>query len=148
MKTRKLFRDGLEEEVAGDIETSVTRDGHTVERYTLATGETRYFVTLAGTHWCAHGNTIAAAVCDATWKDPERRPSLEALVKQVQDAGREYKITLSEFRVLTGACIEGCRTVMRREGIAEDAALTATEIKRISPEWGGKLLSVLGWDRD
>jgi hypothetical protein len=145
METRKLYRDGLTEEIAGPIRVSQTSDGHTVERYTLANGKKRFFATLAGTHWCAHGDTIANAVADALWKDPERRPSMQSLVESVK-GDQKHKFTLNEFRLITGACLTGCRSALAQAG-RDDSPMTAFDIRDVvSREWGSKLISVLGWE--
>lgn len=148
MATRKIYRDGLEEEVSGPINVHITSDGHVVESYKNTLGKRRYFATLAGTHWCAHGDSVASAVADALWKDPVLRPSIEAIKAEIRKDGKERKITLNEFRVLTGACLYGCRSALEREG-RDESPLTAYEIRdSISKDWGNKLLSVLEWDRD
>lgn len=145
MEARKFYRDGLEEEIIGPIRVSVTSDGHTVESYKLSNGARRFFATLEGTHWCAHGDTIAQAVADAIWKDPGRRPSMEALVSEIKTDGKDRKITLNEFRALTGACLAGCRSALSQKG-RDESPMTAHEIRNVvSLEWGNKLLSVLGW---
>lgn len=145
MEARKFFRDGLEELITGPIRVSTTSDGHVVERYQLASGEKRYFATLSGTHWCAHGSTIAQAVADAIWKDPTRRPSMESLASEIKSDGVTRKITLNEFRLLTGACLTGCRAALKGVG-KDESPLTAKEIRdTISRDWGDKLISVLGW---
>ena len=145
MDTRKIYRDGLEEKITGPIKVSHTSDGHTVERYKLSDGKRRFFVTLAGSHWSAHGDTIANAVADALWKDPSRRPSMQSLVESVKN-DRTHKFTLNEFRLLTGACLTGCRSALDQVG-RDESPMTATEIRDVvSFEWGNKLLSVLGWD--
>ena len=145
IKTRKLYRDGLEEEITGPIKVTVTSDGHVVETYKLANGKRRFFATLSGSHWVAHGDTIAGAVADAIWKDPVRRPSMEELVNSIKNDGRDRKITLNEFRVLTGACLTGCRSALEKVG-KDDSPMTANDIRdMVSKEWGDKLLSVLGW---
>jgi hypothetical protein len=146
MKTRKFFRDGLEEDIAGKITVHTTNDGHVIESYRLANGKRRFFATLSGTHWCAHGSTIAEAVADAIWKDPERRPPIEKLVEDIKAEGREHKFTLNEFRHLTGACAEGCRSALKTAG-HDDTPLTAAEIReKISETWGAKLMSILDWE--
>lgn len=145
MKTRKFYRDGLEETITGPIKVTVTSDGHTVESYKRADGTRRFFATLVGSHWCAHGDTVASAIADAIWKDPARRPPLEAVVKSIKDDGKSRKITLNEFRLLTGACLTGCRDALAKVG-RDDSPMTAFEIRDIvSVDWGNKLLSVLGW---
>jgi hypothetical protein len=145
-KARKFYRDGLEEEITGPIRVTVTSDGHTVEAYKLADGRRRFFATLSGTHWSAHGDTVANAIADAVWKDPARRPSLESLVDSIKLEGRTHKFTLNEFRVLTGACLAGCRDTLAAKG-RDDSPMLAEEIRDlVSADWGNKLLSVLGWD--
>jgi hypothetical protein len=145
MKTRKFYRDSLEENVIGPIRVRVTSDGHTVEKYKLSNGNDRYFVTISGTHWCAHGNTLAQAVADAIWKDPSQRPSLEKLVAEIREKGEKHKFTLNEFRILTGACLTGCRSALASIG-RDESPLTAYEIRDlVSKDWGSKLLSVLRW---
>lgn len=146
MKTRKFFRDGLTEEISGPVKVVQTPEGHTVEIYKLTDGKLRYFVTLAGTHWCAHGDSIAQAVSDAIWKDPKQRPSLESLKSEIKEAGKNRKITLNEFRVLTGACLVGCREALKKVG-RDETPLTAFEIRdHVSKEWGEKLIEILEWE--
>ena len=141
--TYKVFRDGLEEIADSPPFVSKTRDGHTVESYTID-GVQRFFVTLAGSHYCAHGNSIAEAVADAIWKDEKQRPSLDALKSEIQKAGRERKITLQEFRVLTGACSVGCKAALKQVGL-DGSPMLARDVAKHFPEWGGKLLQVLEW---
>ena len=146
MNLRKLYRDGLEENIVGPIRVSTTSDGHTIEKYTLDSGKKRFFATLAGTHWCAHGDTVAQAVADAIWKDPAKRPSMEALIKSIKGDGISRKISLNEFRTLTGACLVGCRSALAQAG-KDESPMTAVEIRDlVSREWGNKLLAVLGWE--
>lgn len=147
MPTATAYRDGVETKFDRPIRVYKTRDGHTVERFTFKNEHT-YFVTLKGTHWCAHGRTVAEAVADAEWKDPEKRPTLDALRDQIQKAGKKRKLTLAEFRLLTGACAEGCRQALQRAGL-DGRPMTAFDIRdRVSREWGGKLLRILDWHED
>lgn len=144
---RKLYRDGLEELIVGQIRNYTTPEGHVVESYKLAGGKRRFFVTLAGSHWCAHGDSIAQATGDALWKDPVRRPPMESLVEAIKKDGRERKINLNEFRTLTGACLAGCRSALEKTG-RDESPMTAKEIRDVvSFEWGNKLISILGWDK-
>lgn len=147
IKPRKFFRDGIEETITGPIKVHTTSDGHVIESYKTADGKRRFFATLSGTHWCAHGDTIAQAVADAIWKDPSKRPSMESLVKAIKAEGVNRKITLNEFRVLTGACLTGCRTALANIS-RDESPMTAKDIRDIiSREWGNKLISVLGWEK-
>lgn len=147
---RTIYRDGIEEQLDGDIKVTHTREGHIVEAY-MSEGKPRFFVTLGtgANALCAHGATVADAVADALWKDEANRPDREELVKEIQEAGKDRKVTLQEFRHLTGACAEGCRVAIQRAKIdmSKENSMTAYDIRdRISREWGEKLLSILGWE--
>jgi len=145
LKTRTLYRDGLEESIVGKVIVSRTDEGHVVESYKLADGQRRFFVTLSGSHLCAHGDTVASAISDAVWKDPAQRPSMDALKAEIISHGKARKITLNEFRLLTGACLTGCREALKKAG-RDESPMTAREIRdHVSREWGDKLISVLGW---
>lgn len=145
MKARKFYRDGLEEKIIGTIKIRVTSDGHTVERYTLENGKKKFFATLFGTHLCAHGDTEAQAISDALWKDESKRPSMESLKREILKEGKLRKINLNEFRLLTGACLSGCRTALARAK-KDESPMTAYDIRDlVSKEWGNKLISILGW---
>ncbi len=143
MTAQALFRDGLEERADGPSVVSSTREGHRVESYRV-NGIDRFFVTLAGSHYCAHGNTLAEAIADAVWKDEKKRPSLDAVKEEIRKGGKTRKITLQEFRILTGACKAGCEVALKRAGL-DSSPMPASEIKKYFPEWGAKLLAILEW---
>lgn len=146
MKSRKLHRDGLEEEITGPITVHTTSDGHTIESYKLSSGKRRFFATITGSYFCAHGDSVASAVADALWKDPERRPSAQSLIESIKSDGVDRKITLNEFRLITGACLVGCRTALSQAG-KDESPMNAKDIRdTVSREWGNKLISMLGWD--
>lgn len=140
----QYYRDKITLEIDAPFKVSHTAEGHTVERYKIK-GKRGFFVTLANTHWCAHGDTLASAIADAIWKDPKRRPTLEALKSEIQEAGKDRKISLMEFRVLTGACAEGCRVALERAKL-DGSPMKAKDIVKHFPDWGAKLLSVLEWN--
>ena len=138
------YRDGLELNIDANFKITTTSDGHIVESYKVK-GVRGFFVTLSGSHWCSHGDTVANAIADAIWKDPKRRPSLDALKKEIREYGESRKISLQEFRVLTGACSEGCRQAISKAGL-DGSPMIARDIDKHFPEWGSKLLRVLEWD--
>lgn len=142
-----IYRDGVAMGIDADkgIKVHRTREGHVVETYHVD-GVPAYFVTLKDSAFCAHGATVAEAVTDAEWKDPSKRPSREALVKEIQTAGKKRPISLSEFRLLTGACQEGCRLAITRAKVS-GGPMTAFDIRdKVNREWGNKLIQLLGWD--
>lgn len=146
MKGRKFLRDGVEEIIVGDVASHVTRDGHTVEKYTLESGDIKFFATISGTYYCAHGDTEAEAISDALWKDESKRPSMEELKNKIRNDGVNRTITLNEFRILTGACKAGAMAALRQKGLKPNP-MTAKDVRdNVSKEWGEKLISVLGWE--
>lgn len=143
MKSLIFFRDGLEEKIDDPPIISATREGHVVESYRV-NGVERFFVTLVGGYYCAHGNTLAEAIADATWKDEKNRPSLEAIKENIRNDGKTRKISLQEFRILTGACQSGCQTALKTAGL-DGSPMIASDIKKHFPDWGAKLLEILEW---
>jgi hypothetical protein len=138
-----FYRDGLEEIIDSPPKIKITRDGHTVEQYSVK-GKKKFFVTLYNLPFCAHGETLEQAISDAIWKDDKRRPSMESLKSEIQLEGKDRKITLNEFRLLTGACSEGCRIALRKAGL-DGSPMKASEIVKEFPEWGNRLLEILEW---
>ena len=132
-----FYRDGVSLCVEGKSKSYTTRDGHVVEEYT-SEGKRGYFVTLEGTYFCAHGETLDQAIADATWKDESKRPSLEELRNEINEAGKNRKISLNEFRIITGACSEGCRIALKRAKL-DGSPMTLLEIKQHFNEWGSTL---------
>lgn len=140
-----IYRDGLTHYVEAPAKVYKNREGHTIERYQTDQGKL-YFVTLKDSHYCAHGRTLAEAIADAKWKDPVQRPTMDALKEEIISKGKDTKITLNEFRVLTGACREGCKDALKQVGLEDVEALNAYDIRDlVSREWGNKLLDVLEW---
>ena len=136
-----FYRDGMSLKIDDPPKVYSTREGHVVEQYS-SHGEKGFFVTLKGTHYCAHGKTLESAIADALWKDESKRPNMEALKIEIAKDIENRKITLNEFRYLTGACSEGCRIALKREKMSE-SPLVASEIRRIFPEWGAVLMEKL-----
>lgn len=138
-----FYRDGIEIKIDAKPKTKITRDGHTVEEYLVET-EKRFFVTIAGSSFCAHGKTLEGAITDALWKDESKRPSMEQIRDEIIAAGPKRLITKNEFRILTGACSEGIRVTLERAKV-EERPMTAKKIYEISPSWGKQLYDVLNW---
>lgn len=136
-----FYRDGLEEEIDGTPSVYKTREGHVVEEYQVK-GLKKFFVTLNGLPYCAHGLTLQEAITDATWKDESKRPSLEQLKSDIQREGKDRPITLNEFKILTGACSEGCRVALKRKDL-DGSPMVAKDIVKHFPEWGLRLCTVL-----
>ena len=138
-----FYRDGLRQIIDSAPRVFNTREGHVVEQY-LVNGEKKYFVTLSGLPYCAHGSTLQEAISDAVWKDESKRPSLDSLKEEIQKTGKDRLISLNEFKLLTGACSEGCRVALKRKGL-DGSPMLPKDIIGNFPEWGGKLYDILEW---
>lgn len=142
--TVSVYRDGLSVTLdpGSSIKTRTTSDGHVIETW-KSNGKRVYFANLHDSVYCAHGDTAAQAIADAIWKDPRRRPSLEALVNEIKPAIKSRKITVQEFRLLTGACESGCRAFLQQKGLSSSVKMTLAEFLPIGGDWAKKLEEVL-----
>lgn len=141
--SRKVFRDGLEMEVFGQSRV-VIREGHTGEVFKMKDGEC-WFVTLSGTHFCAHGPSFHDAVIAAKEKQSPGAGKADA-IERVKESGQ---ISLADFCLVTGACRAGATAWAKQEGVSLKAKLTiADTLKRLdkssSRDWGKRLREELG----
>jgi len=140
----EVFRDGITHiiDAGATIKTRITPDGHTIESW-LSQGKTIFFANLADSVFCAHGNSEAEAIGDAIWKDPIKRPKMEALAAEIRPVVETRKITVQEFRLLTGACSSGCDTFLALHKLDRSTTMTLAEFLPIGGDWAQKLRSVL-----
>jgi hypothetical protein len=140
----KIYRDGIEHILDKGCRVSIrtTSDGHVIESW-KERGKRVYFANLSDGVYCAHGETQAQAIGDAIWKDPKRRPSLEALVAEIKPKIKTRKISIKEFQILTGACQSGCVHFLKTHNLPLDTEMTLTEFMPIGGDWAKKLNEVL-----
>ena len=134
----KFFRDGLELKI-DDPPRIVVRGGHTCEVFKTNDGDT-WFVTLEGTHFCAHGESFQDAVTAAKEKQNPGAGKAEAITR-VQTSGY---VNLADFCLVTGACRVGATAWAKEEGISLKEKLTIEDaLKRLdkssSSSWGQRL---------
>ena len=141
---KKIFRDGISYTLDSNSKILVrqTSDGHTIESWKSG-GKRVYFANLANSVYCAHGESAAEAIGAAIWKDPKRRPSMEELVAKIRSQLDTYKISLGEFRALTGACEEGCKQFLNQHNLKSTVTMTLKEFMPIGGDWAKKLEDVL-----
>ncbi len=141
---KSIYRDGIEyRDVKSDIKTRVTSDGHIIESWVTNEGKKVYFANLKNSVYCAHGTTAAEAIGEAIWKDPAKRPSLEKLVAKIKPKLNTYKISVTEFRILTGACKTGCDHFLQAHNLSSNVKMTLKEFLPIGGDWAKKLEQVL-----
>lgn len=139
----KVYRDGLTLEVTEPPRT-VVRDGHTCEVFKTKDGD-MWFVTLEGTHFCAHGESFHDAVTAAKEKENPGAGKAEALGR-ILDTG---VVNLTDFCLVTGACRAGAMAWAKENGVSVKAELKVDDVlKRLesseSRSWGQTLREELG----
>lgn len=141
---KKIYRDGVEHglDVGSTPSVKITRDGHVIESW-MSGGKRVYFANLKDSVYCAHGDTIAQAVGDAIFKDPAKRPSIDALIAEIKPVVKTRKITVQEFIILTGACLTGCRDFLNNKGLSQTVSMTLDDFMPIGGEWATRLKKVL-----
>ena len=132
---KNIYRDGVEGKINGSVKVRTTSDNHTVESWVDENGKKVYFANLYNSVYCAHGETMAEAISAAIWKDPQRRPSIDALKEEIKVNIETYKISLNEFRLLTGACEYGCKEFLKKHNMKTSVKLTLKEFIPIGGEW-------------
>lgn len=140
---RTVFRDGLEIRTTAPPRL-VVREGHTCEVFKTDEGDT-WFVTLAGSPFCAHGESFHDAVTAAKEKQNPGAGKAEAVIR-VQESGH---VSLAEFCSITGACRAGATAWAKQEGLSIKEKLTVDDaLKRLdkssSRSWGETLREELG----
>lgn len=139
----QYYRDGLNIE-ADNPPRVVTRDGNTCEVFATKDGD-MWFVTLEGTHHCAHGNSFHDAVAAAKEKQHPGVGKADA-IERIQKSGM---VTLTDFCLATGACRAGATAWIKEEGLSVKVEMKVSEVlkrldKSSSSSWGETLREGLG----
>ena len=85
-----------------------------------------YYLAKVGNHW-AHGKTAKEAIQDATDKAVIDMNQSE-VVDEIKASG---KVTLAQYRAITGACREGCRHFLQTIGKPDATELSLEEVKEL-----------------
>jgi len=84
------------------------------------------YLAKVGNHW-AHGKTVKEAIQDATDKAVIDMDQSE-VVAEIKASG---KVTLAQYRAITGACREGCRQFLQSIGKPDATELSIEEVKEL-----------------
>ena len=85
------------------------------------------YLAKVGNHW-AHGKTVKEAVQDATDKAVGDMDQSE-VVAEIKSTG---KVTVAQYRAITGACREGCRHFLQTIGKPDATELNLEEAKELT----------------
>jgi hypothetical protein len=142
----QFYRDGLTIEADGPPRV-VQRNGHVCEVFKTADGD-MWFVTLEGTHFCAHGESFHDAVVAAKEKQNPGAGKADA-IERIQKSGL---VSLTDFCLATGACRAGATAWAKEEGISVKTELKVADVlkrldKSSSRSWGETLREELDHER-
>lgn len=138
----KIYRDGVTFEVETKPEIKI-RDGHVCEVFKTEDGNV-WFVTLDGTHFCAHGDSFHDAVIAAREKQNPGEGKARAI-----EYIREHKlVNLTNFCLATGACRAGAIAWAKQERLPLTSELNIDDVfarldKSESNSWGKRLREAL-----
>lgn len=118
----RFFRDGLDIE-SDEPPRVVLREGHACEVFKTEDGD-MWFVTLEGTHFCAHGESFQDAVIAAKEKQNPGEGKAEA-IERIQKSG---KVNLTDFCLATGACRAGALYWIKEEGLSPKEELKMEDV--------------------
>jgi hypothetical protein len=135
----RFFRDGLEVEAKAPPRVFI-REGHTCEVFERATDGPLWFITLAGTFYCAHGDSFRDAVASAKEKQNPGAAKAEAIVR----VRKTKRVSLRDFCLVTGACRAGATAWAKQEGVSIKGDISVKEAlkmleKSSSRDWGERL---------
>ncbi len=136
----KFYRDGLNLE-ADDPPRVVQRNGHTCEVFKTKDGD-MWFVTLEGTHFCAHGESFHDAVIAAKEKQNPGAGKADA-IERIKTSG---KVNLTDFCLATGACRAGAIAWAKEEAVNIKDEFSVKEVLTMlnKQSWGDTLREELG----
>ncbi|MDV3965409.1 hypothetical protein CMT53_02670 [Elizabethkingia anophelis] len=92
------------------------------------------FVANKGNYY-AHGETLRQAIDDVNFKFLRENFNAEKLISEIK---QKQKISLSEFRLLTGACSAGCEIFMREKGIKVTELPLDKALNMLNGQFGGE----------
>ena len=101
--------------IATVIRSKKKRDEFTIYEGSLFNRKEKCFVAKRDKYY-AHGETIKQAIEDVNFKFLQENLEVQDLVNQIK---RKQTISVSEFRLLTGACKMGCESFMKQNNLTE-----------------------------
>lgn len=103
--------------------------------------QTDCWVARIGDHY-AHGLSIKDAVEDCQFKHKQADFDLEEEVARIK---LEDKVTVQDYRLLTGACSEGCRKFLESLGDAKESYSVEETIELVQGQYGSeRFIELLG----
>lgn len=81
----------------------------------------------------AHGRTIKEAIEDVNFKYLNESMDVQDVVNQIKATG---SMSVAEFRMITGACREGCRRFLKQRGISKTELPFNEAIELIKDQFG------------
>lgn len=120
--------------IATILRSKKNREGFEISKGTFFNTKKECFVAKKD-KYTAHGETIRQAIEDVNFKYLQENSNVQDIVNQVKSTN---KITVSQFRLITGACSTGCKNFLTEKGV------TVTEMEL--PKAMKLLKGAFGWN--
>lgn len=101
--------------IATIIRSKKKRDDFTIYEGSLFNRKKKCYVASRDKYF-AHGKTIKEAIEDVNFKFLQENLEVQDLVKEIKE---KQTMSVSEFRLLTGACKMGCESFMKQNNLTE-----------------------------
>ncbi|MVX37255.1 leucine-rich repeat domain-containing protein, partial [Myroides sp. LoEW2-1] len=118
--------------IATIIRSKKKRDEFTIYEGSLFNKKEKCYVASRDKYF-AHGKTIKEAIEDVNFKFLQENLEVQDLVKEIKE---KKSISVSEFRLLTGACKMGCDSFMKQNNLTETTYSLDKAMKLLKNQFG------------
>lgn len=119
------------------IENEKQRDEFTIYQGSVFNTKEKCFVAQRGNFY-AHGENLQKAIEDVNFKFLQKNFDLEHIVSTIKE---KQTISVSEFRLITGACKFGCESFMKQKGLTETEYPLDKALELLKGQFGWEKLS-------
>ena len=119
------------------IRSKKKRDEFTIFQGSIFNTKEKCFVAQRGDFF-AHGKNLQQAIEDVNFKFLQENFDLNQIVHEIKS---KQTISVSEFRLITGACKMGCESFMKRNGLTETEYPLNKALEILRGQFGWEKLS-------
>ena len=123
--------------IATIIRSKKKRDEFTIFQGSIFNTKEKCFVANRGKFF-AHGDNLKQAIEDVNFKFLQENFDLDKIVKEIK---AKQTISVSEFRLITGACKFGCESFMNQKGLTETEYPLNKALELLNGQFGWEKLS-------
>lgn len=123
--------------IATIIRSKKKRDEFLIFQGSIFNTKEKCFVANRGKFF-AHGNSLKQAIEDVNFKFLQENFDLDKIVSDIK---AKQTISVSEFRLITGACKFGCESFMNQKGLTETEYPLNKALDLLKGQFGWEKLS-------